>query len=292
VFPIVNAVWSDNGVPVLRPEITTDQNFQIFYLFPIVLVLTLNFRLVRSSLVIAGMVGVLYILAKIQTRSGFIVFCGVALLALLAPLWTRSLGRGKTVMIPILLTVAFMLNHDLIMQVGDHLIARFTERTGAGLGKEMGQDRLESSLFAIHHLLDPEWWIPRGSQEFVSRYGFLPHSTMTAVYLEGGIVGLLMWLTVFIFPLLALGWLLLKRRLDVLATLVLIGGVASVAIQMSLHVPFLKHTWLWAGAVLGSLIRMRSQAQRKHEVVSDEQANSPCPESPRVRYASRPANRQ
>lgn len=286
VFPVVNAVWSDNGVPVLRPEITTDQNFQIFYLFPIALLLALPFRFVRSGLAILGAIGALFVLAKIQTRSGFLVFCGVALLVLLAPLWTKNLGRGKTVIMPILLTVVLILNHDVIMQVGDHLIARFTERTGAGLGSQMGQDRLESSLFGMQHLLNPDWWIPRGSQEFINRYGFLPHSTMTAVYLEGGLVGLLVWLIIFVFPLLALGLLLIKRKLDSLATLVLIGGLASLAIQMSLYVPFLKHTWLWAGAALGTLIRVRSATPQKREAVSGERVIGECQKSSWVRYAS------
>ncbi len=285
VFPIVNAVWSDNGVPVLRPEITTDQNFQIFYLFPIVLVLALPFKFVRSMIAIFGMVGALFVLAKIQTRSGFIVFCGVSFMVLMVPLLTKNLGRAKTVILPVLLLVVLILNHDVIIQVGDHLIARFTEKSGAGLGSEMGQDRLDSSLFSIQHILDPEWWVPRGSQEFINRYGFLPHSTMTAVYLEGGIVGLFMWLTVFIFPLMALGFLLLKRKLDALATLVLIGGVASFAIQMSLHVPFLKHTWLWAGAVLGSFIRVSSSVQQKTEIINDKLLSYNNMDMTRVRYS-------
>lgn len=285
IFPVVDAVWSDNGIPVLRPEITTDQNFQIFYLFPIALVLALPFRLVRAGLVVMGVIGALFVLAKIQTRSGFLVFSGVVLLAMFIPLWTKSLGRGKTIIMPLVLIAALILNHDLIIHVGNHLIARFTERTGAGLGSQMGEDRLESSLFGIQHLLNPEWWVPRGSQEFIKRYGFLPHSTMTAVYLEGGIIGLLAWLVIFIFPLLMLGFQLLKRKLDPLASIVLIGGLASFAIQMSLYVPFLKHTWLWAGAVLGTLVRIQSNQSQTQEALSDEAPHFVATEPSWVRYA-------
>lgn len=258
LLPVVNAVWSDKGAAVLRPEITTDQNFQIFYLFPVLLVLALPYRTVRTAVAGVGAIGALYVLAEVQSRSGFLVYCAVGFLVIIAPWWTRSLGRGKTLVLPVVLVMALALKHDAILHIGSHLIARFTENSGPGTGSQMGEDRIESSLFSIQHLLNPEWWLPRGSQEFINRYGFLPHSTMTAFYLEGGILGLLMWLTVFVFPLVMLGIEFLRRRLDALGTVVLLGGLASFAIQMSLYADSLKHIWLWAGAVLGTLCRVRS----------------------------------
>lgn len=284
LFPVINAVWSNKGVLELRPEITTDQNFQIFYLFPIVLILALPFRLWRFSIAILGIAGALYVLAEIQTRSGFLVFAGLAVLAWLAPIWTPSLGKKKLAILPIIFLVLAVLNINTILNVGQLLIIRFT-----GEGGGTGTARLHSLEYLFRHLFDPTWWIPRGYDEFKSlNQGAIPHSNITAMFLEGGILGLYMWFVVFVIPLIALARMFVKKQLDKLATLVLLGGTAMLVVQLSLNVPFFKQPWLWAGAVVGTLYRSRHSLavarQEKAEMVVKEATNTITPKAPEARF--------
>lgn len=276
VFPVVNAVWSNNGVLELRPEVTTDQNFQVYYLLPLALLIMLPFKPLRSAITVIGAVAALFVLAKLQTRSGVLVFAATVALALLAPLWTHALGRRKILLLPVLFVIAAALNHELILQSGSQLIARFNDSSA-----NTGYSRWLAFMFTIQHMADPAWWLPRGTQEFVERFGYLPHSNITAMFLEGGLAGLIMWLGVFVFPLAVLGRLFLQGRLDVLATVILLGGIASLVIQLSLNVPFFKQPWLWAGAVVGTLLRVRTDHAGA--------AAAKLPEKPRVsssvRYA-------
>jgi hypothetical protein len=284
LFPVINAVWSNKGVLELRPEITTDQNFQIFYLFPIVLILALPFRFWRFSVAILGIAGVLYVLAEIQTRSGFLVFAGLAVLAWLAPIWTPSLGKKKLAILPIIFLVLAVLNINTILHVGQLLIIRFT-----GEGGGTGTARLHSVEYLFRHLFDPTWWIPRGYDEFKSlNQGAIPHSNITAMFLEGGILGLYMWIVVFVVPLIALARMFIKKQLDKLATLVLLGGTAMLVVQLSLNVPFFKQPWLWAGAVVGTLYRSRHKLavarQEKAEMFVKEATNKITPKVPEARF--------
>lgn len=255
VFPIINAIWSFEGRLEYRPEVMTDQNFQIFYLFPIVLVLALPYRFFRFGVAFLGTFGAVYVLAMLQTRSGFLILMVSILLCILAPIWTAHLGRQKTFILPILVFLIVVANLDWILNVGELLITRFT-RTGM----DTGYGRVLSTLYLFEHLLDPSWWIPRGYEEFKTLYrGTVPHSNITAMFLEGGIFGLYMWIVVFLLPLMSLMRMFFRRQLDPLATIVLLAGINSMAVQLSLNVPFFKQPWLWAGAVVGTLFRSRQR---------------------------------
>lgn len=253
IFPLVNAEWSNNGVIELRPEVTTDQNFQIFYFLPIAILIGLPFKMVRSILILVGIVGALFVLAKLQTRSGVLVFLGVIALGILAPLWTKVMGRKKIVLLPILIVIAVATNIEMIIQAGSLMLARSND-----VSDNTAYSRLLAFMFTFEHLADPEWWLPRGTQEFINRFGYLPHSNITAFFVEGGLMGLVMWIGVFVLPLAVLVQLFVRRELDVLATLVMLGGIGSLVVQLSLNVPFFKQPWLWAGAVVGTLVRVRA----------------------------------
>jgi O-antigen ligase len=267
MFPVVNAVWSNNGALIDRPEITTDQNFQVYYLLPLALLIALPYKPLRSSLAVIGVVGALFVLARLQTRSGFLIFSATVALALMAPLWTASLGRRKILFLPLLALAALAYGFDAIMHASSLLIARFNSDDD-----NTALSRLLAFMFTVEHIADPNWWLPRGTQEFVRQYGYVPHSNITAIYVEGGLIGLVMWAGVFVLPLLALTRLFLRRRLDELATLVLLGGIASMVIQLSLNVPFFKQPWLWAGAVIGTLARVRAAPQPRAEEASPPSA--------------------
>ena len=83
----------------------------------------------------------------------------------------------------------------------------------------------------------------------------VPHSTITAAYIEGGILGLVGWVLLMIVPLVALGRRWLRGVTDDIANIALCGGTASLITQLSLNAPLHEHIWLWAGAVIGALAR-------------------------------------
>lgn len=254
LFPIVNAPWAYRGMIVMRPEVMTDQNFQVFYLFPVALVLALPYRPLRFWTAFALTLGGLFVLAKLQTRSGALVFAGTVLMCLLAPLVNRTLGRGKLLAIPILLLVLLVIAFRQIAAEGNFLLARL-----ADTDYQTGHSRLVSLLYLFEHVYNPLWWVPHGYDEFLKRYQAIPHSNITAMFLEGGIAGLYLWLAVFLLPALGLTKLFFRKKLDLLATMILIGGVSMLVVQLSLNVPFFKQPWLWAGAVVGTLYRVHEK---------------------------------
>lgn len=266
-FPLINAVWSDNGILRLRPEVTTDQNFQILYLIPAALPLVLPYRFWQFTTALAMTAGALFVLARLQTRSGFLVFTGLLFLCWIAPLWAKSLGRNKLLILPLVGVSFVVLFFDQILAVGFLLITRFTGEM------ETGQGRLVSITYLFQHILDLDWWVPHGNMEFKKHYGDVPHSNVTAMFLEGGILGLYMWIIVFVAPLVKLGRVFLAGKLDNYGAMIFLGGVASLVIQLSLNVPFFDQVWLWAGAIVGIADRcsrgpITDQTSREHSACS------------------------
>ncbi len=90
-FPITETYWSMDGVEQARPRLTADANMQFYYLFPATLVLVLPARVVRTSVAIAAAMATLYILSRLQTRSGVLVFVLVVCMTLAAPIWKADL---------------------------------------------------------------------------------------------------------------------------------------------------------------------------------------------------------
>ena len=259
IFPIVKQAWLYNGDIVDRPYVGINSNFQVFYLFPVVLALLLPYRTLRFWTVLGLTLGGCFVLARLQTRSGILVLVGTMLLCFLAPAWHTRGGRLKAIGVACLLIVIAAVGLAWVLRRNDLLVARFTNtdyRTGYG--------RLIGFTYLFEHLFDPSWWSPRGNVEFAARYGgtggasVVPHSNITAMFLEGGILGLYMWIVVFAIPLIKLSASFFKKQLDLLATMALIGGVCMMVIELTLNVPFYKQPWLWAGAVVGALYRSRT----------------------------------
>ena len=253
LFPVIKRPGNYMGTLIVRPEITTDQNFQFFYLLPVVLCLALPFRLVRFLACFGGLVGALYIMNCLQTRSGFLILTGASVLCLFAPLFSRGLGRKKTIILPLLIAVLVFINLALILQIGEPIIARFFDRD-----YNTFYGRISAFTYLLEHISNPMWWVPMGNSHFKAMAGGqLPHCTPTAIFLEAGILGLYMWIVVFFVPLIYLTRMLLKGELDALATVILVGGISCFIGQLSLNAPLHEHVWLWAGAVLGTLARVR-----------------------------------
>ncbi len=255
-FPLDVEYWSLEGVPQPRPAVTTNQNFQIFYLFPCAVLIALPFKAIRFLFVSILIISTYYILAQVQTRSGVAAFAGGVLLAAVSPLWTPELGRKKILFFIAVGVSGLFFVAPIILSWAELLLYRFSnDDYGTGRG------RLISFLYLFEHLWDPMWWLPRGSQEFIDRTGDFAHSNITSMFLNGGLLGLAGWLAVVCYPLIVLTKMFLKRQLDSAATLVWCALVIVWVTQMSLDVAVQKYIWIWAGAGVATMERI--QRKRK-----------------------------
>ncbi len=252
-FPITETYWSMDGVEQARPRLTADANMQFYYLFPAALALVLPARFLRTSVAIVAAVGTLYILSMLQTRSGVLVFVLLLLMTLAAPVWQADLGRGKSIALTVCGVIVAIAAWPMIEKLMAALLYRFQDSTMAS-----GNGRVDSTLYVLEHLLDAYWWIPRGPDEFLKRFGSLPHSNLTGIYLDGGLLGLVAWVMLVVRPLAKGMFLFFLNRLDSVAVMALIAGTAVVILQLTLFNTTMDQVWLWAGAVAGALSRIES----------------------------------
>jgi hypothetical protein len=251
LFPLQDQIWSHKGILYRRPEVTTDQNFQIFYLFPATLALALPIKLKRLIFTILAVIGGLFVTAQLQTRSGTLVQLATIVLALSAPLFIPSLGRKKTLFLPvagllgIILALPFVLSSSELLF---HRLAATDFETGFG-------GRLKGFLYLFKHIWNPLWWLPQGNTEFLTATGARPHSNITATFLEGGILALTTWFALVVYPIFRLGLRFVLGRLSHASTMVFIGCLTMLVLQLSLNVPMNDQVWLWTGAGVGAYTR-------------------------------------
>ena len=252
-FPITVNYWNMDGVGQARPRVTADANMQFYYLFPAALTLVLPAQFLRTSVALAAAVGTLYVLTMLQTRSGIVVFGLVLLMTLAAPVWQPELGWKKTIAIPMLGVIVAIAAWPMIEKLTAALIYRFHDST-----MESGNGRVGSILYIWDHLLDPYWWVPRGPDEFLKRFGGLPHSNLTGIYLDGGLLGLVAWVMLVVRPVVKGTLLFFANRLDSVCVMALIAGTAVMILQLTLFNTTMDQVWLWAGALAGALSRIES----------------------------------
>jgi len=256
IFPIVVKLWAFQGQLIERPEITTDQNFQVFYLLPAIVILATPLNKYKLSIVLFIIISAFYILSALQTRSGILVIIGTVFLCLIAPLWTKTLGRKKTSILPLLFGIGIIILLPLILKYGSNILIRFTSTDfSTGLG------RLHSFFYLFEHIYNPLWWVPQGNHELIELTGNKAHSNITAVFLDGGIISLISWIFIFIIPLIKLGKLFIKKKLDNISTIVFIAGSATMITQLTLNVPLMDQVWLWGGAVVAAIEKTRHDTQ-------------------------------
>ena len=249
IFPVEIALWSDGLNLIERPAITTDQNFQVFYFFPLVFLpwSTTNWRWGVISLL--PVVLAFSILAELQTRSGTLVFLGGILLGLMS---VRRLAKDSLLRLSVygtllLVGLIFFLDQFFVMfegihqrVIGDHRAA------GTAIG------RLNSLLYLFEKLWNPIWWIPQGNEEFQLYHGGnRPHSNFTALFLEGGIMALIGWVTLSVVPLIALFRVYRRKEITTSGLFLLVIGSCVFVLQLSLNLPVMDQVWLWTGAVNG-----------------------------------------
>lgn len=264
IFPLSISLWADNGVINERPAIMTDQNFQVFYLFPAAALIAPPFHKIRTPLTIISIMCALFVLAKLQTRSGVLVMFALLVLSWILPLRVPGMGKKKFLVLPFFIAVALAYALPTIVGQSQLLIDRFT-----GGDFTTGLGRLKSFIYLFEKLWNPLWWIPQGNGEFVANYGNKPHSNTTAVFLEGGIFSLAAWIALLAIPLLKLTRLFLLGKLDSISSMVMTFGAACLTIQLSLNVPLMDQVWLWMGALSGGVVRMQiiERQRRKNSLV-------------------------
>ena len=252
-FPVTETYWSMDGVEQARPRLVADANMQLYYLFPASLALVLPARFWRTSVALVAAIGTLYILSMLQTRSGIVVFVLLLLMILTAPVWKPDLGWRKTIALTVFGVIVAIAAWPMIEKLTAALLYRFHDSTMAS-----GNGRINSTLYVLEHLIDPYWWVPRGPEEFLKRFGNLPHSNLTGIYLDGGLLGLVAWVMLVVRPLVKGAFLFFSNRLDSVTVMALIAGTAVVVLQLTLFNTTMDQVWLWAGAVAGALSRIDS----------------------------------
>lgn len=253
LFPLQYTDWAFEGHMYHRPEITTDQNTQIFYLLMIPLVFSMANRLWFIALCFGVLLCSFYVLSQLQTRSGVMVLGALAVFSLASPLWYKELGRKKLLLLPLLILVptAALLGGFLDDQL-DAILLRFsnTEETGGG--------RLLAIEYLFSRIGNTVFWIPQGEVDWRSIHrGGSPHSMPTIMLLYGGLPALVGWVGLFVIPTIALGVRFVTRKLDRLEIMIFVAGMGSLVLSISLPHPFNDQAWLWTGAAVGALERSR-----------------------------------
>jgi len=245
VFNVVNQIHMVEGSLVNRPEVFTDQNFHIMYVFWLIpltkFITTRNDKILWFVLV----VGNLIVLSSIQTRSGLMYYLACFVISMYL-FKTLKIKHVLVLLLLVLVGLPFIsLLFDLLLKDTD-IYNRFNNDNGTG------SHRIDSFLFWFYHLFDMKYWIPYGNSEFDFIYGGnLPHSNITAFYLNGGMLSLIGYFRIIVIPLCMLALIRFKGLLDLNFTYVFICSITMLLIQTSLNVPYNEQIWFWAGLSIG-----------------------------------------
>jgi len=255
VFPIgLSGQWALGGEVYQRPEITTDPNFQVFYVAPVLLGLV-GVVGAKRFLIAAGLwILAAYTVAGVQSRSGALIFAAATTILLIDVMRANKRYRGRLAsLIFIASGILVLVLLPIVADVAELMYKRLFE-----VGYRTGEGRLRSFLYLFEHLFEPGWWVPQGNSEFQSRSGGVaPHANVTAFFLEGGLGGLVFWIAVFLVPIYRLGVRWLRNELPVRARIAFFGALVMWVAQMSLNVPLWDQVWLWAGSAVYAEISTR-----------------------------------
>ncbi|CAH0993312.1 hypothetical protein SIN8267_03460 [Sinobacterium norvegicum] len=272
-FPVIDTIGFKDGVIVVRTEVTTDQNFQIFYLFFASFVLMIRNSLWIKCVFIITIILSLYAMVSLQTRSGFMIM----LAALIISYWYYLKENPKKIILSLAVSAISILSlvvykFDAITTFSQKFVDRFVNddfHTFYG--------RVDSASYLFDRVVNPMWWLPRGNEHFMANhFGEVPHFNPTAFYLEAGLIGLVAWFLLVVVPLFKHRNLVLRRlNINPLYGMVYIGALVAFVTSLSLNMPLHEHMWIWVGGLLAVLPRLKSDShdyslvqQRKNEVIS------------------------
>ena len=251
-FPIKNHIRSEGWSLIARPEVTTDQNFQIFYLVPAILGMAIANSIKKYFFYFLLLCGAALVLAKLQTRSGIIYIVFTLFMAWISPWLKGHFDFRKMVVIPAIFLVIAIIKIDAVISASELLISRFTNDD---YHNAIG--RIFSAEYLFINLFNPSHWLPYGQTAFLKAHGGIPHFNPTGVYLQGGIISLIGLILLQLIPTIKGGILFIKGQLDNISIVAFIGGASIFAISLSLNVVFHDQVWLWNGALIAALMRKR-----------------------------------
>gem|GEM_PF-6162062 len=274
-FPMDVSYYASGGKLISRPAITTNQNYQVYYLFPVILPLALQLRFARSALCLAGVACAAFTLLRIQSRSGLLVFAALGVICLLVPFFSRSRGRARSVVLFICFALALLVFYGTIREESAHILNRFADRT-----ETTTSGRIVSFLYLLEKITDLRWWLPQGTLEFLRGHQVEPHCTPTLMFCDAGMLGLISWIMLICAPAIALMSRLIRGGATGKTAMVALGGIGSLVLQLSLPAHLNKQVWLWAGAVVACLTidHLQSRPEREAQIPWPSGPEQPRPE--------------
>ena len=257
-LPVEYAVGYNDGTLVERAELTTDQNYQIYYLFPLLLSLTVKNKFLFNCFLILSILSALFVIIEMETRSGLIFFVISFFMQAFIMYKYRSSESAKILylIIPFFLLLSIV-GLPLLIELSQGITLRFTNSEFSTFW-----GRIHSTTFFFKNILNPSFWIPRGQDYFLAAYGQYAHSSITHIYLLSGIFGAVGW-SILIFRYST--WAVIKtlqgalvKNHSILAT----ASILSVGISLTLPGPLYEQLWLWVGCSFGIYNIRNSEIKR------------------------------
>jgi len=258
-FPIYDYLWSLKGLLISRPSVTTDQNFQIFYFLPIIGILVFYKNWIQVLIAFFGLVMSAYVISALQTRSGVLILAGALFLGLMLHMFCKNGQRIRAIFLTVLLSVFVVIVVVYKYEEIQLLVIRFTQES-----YKTGFGRLHGLVYFFEKIWNPVWWLPQGNADYMKvSHGQIPHSNITAHFLEGGILGVFAWIGLIVWPTIKLSFALLRKGLDRDSAIICVISVGAFVTQMSLNVPFMDITWLYGGIAAGALYKLNKKKLEK-----------------------------
>lgn len=257
-LPVNYARGFNNGIPVARAELTTDQNYQIYYLFPVMLGLVLRQKIWKTLLLLSGVVASLYVIIMMETRSGLLLLMALLGIIVLLPVWYKQKNSiNRVFVLGAMILLVGLIKLPEIIELSQGMIRRFTD---SDLATFWG--RIESITYLFKHIYNPFWWLPKGQGVFMDEYGSFPHSAPTSIFLRAGMLGLVGWVFLIIWPVIKGAGLVIKRKINIYQAAIVFGALISLVASFSLPAALFEQVWLWGGACWGVVEFSRTQRRR------------------------------
>lgn len=246
-FPVIDKPYWKGGIPISRPEITTDQTRQILYLIPALCTIFISSSKTKLILSLFVAVSVLYIIAKVQSRWSIVIFTFFLFLSLYFGFRNKKQSILTLFLVFIAACILVIYKIDAFINIASNLIWRFGE-----LGSSYG-GRLIAIQYLFEKLGDVSYWIPQGYAEFFKKYNGAPHSFPTMIYLNGGLMALIFYIILVVSPLFILFKRIIRKTANAMDLIAFYCG--SFAFMLLMTQPVITHEifWLISGVVVGAV---------------------------------------
>ncbi len=251
---IYDTGYDTDGTLIERARIMTNENYQIFYLFMIALCFSVKQSNFKSILTIIGLAVATFTMIKLQTRSGIILLLMTAFGGILLRMWYREKGALQSLAISAAIGLSLLLfKLHALQETASGLVHRFTD---SGYGTFWG--RIESFTYLFTMIYDPYYWYPRGEHIYMAAHnGTEAHNSLTMAFLNAGILGLIAWILLIIWPTCKGITKIIKRKVTQEHAGIIIGSTISFIAAFSLPAAQYEQVWLWAGACTAALLNRR-----------------------------------